>query len=256
MLALATLEYLGYKKSAIMYPVVSEIQFWYRRHSIRRYLERLTRRRRAATTIQCWKRRIWLSRWFAQQAQLRQKRHRLRLLCRGASAYARSVRGDHQPPPTPTEKSSDPKVFNHPFRSRGQPLPPRKMRRRHKRPRRRPGRRHRPRAPNSGGGPLCMPLCFWATQTVVAASVLFVGATRSKFVPYLPPHTAATIIQRAYRSHCVDVWFDETTWRMQLSGARYELERNMTLAMRELQANRFVTPFGSVISYWLCHDNG
>ena len=256
MLALATLEYLGYKRSDLMYPVVSEIQFWYRRHSIRRYLERLTRRRRAATTIQCWKRRIWLSRWFAQQAQLRQKRHRLRLLCRGASAYARSVRGDRHPPPTPTEKSSDPKVFNHPFRSRGQPLPPRKMRRRHKRPRRRPGRRHRPRAPNSGGGPLCMPLCFWATQTVVAASVLFVGAPRSKFIPYLPPHTAATIIQRAYRSHCVDVWFDETTWRMQLSGARYELERNMTLAMRELQANRFVTPFGSVISYWLCHDNG
>ena len=206
MLALATLEYLGLKRSALMYPVVSEIQFWYRRHSIRRYLERLTRRRRAATTIQCWKRRIWLSRWFAQQAQLRQKRHRLRLLCRGASAYARSVRGDRQPPPTPTEKSSDPKVLNHPFRSRGQPLPPRKMRRRHKRPRRRPGRRHRPRAPNSGGGPLCMPLCFWATQTVVAASVLFVGATRSKFIPYLPPHTAATIIQRAYRSHCVDEW--------------------------------------------------
>jgi len=51
-----------------------------------------------------------------------------------------------------------------------------------------------------------MPLCFWATQTVVAASVLFVGATRSKFIPYLPPHTAATIIQRAYRSHCVDEW--------------------------------------------------
>jgi hypothetical protein len=101
-----------------------------------------------------------------------------------------------------------------------------------------------------------MPLCFWATQTVVAASVLFVGTTRSTFIPYLPPHTAATIIQRAYRSHCVDVWFDETTWRMQLSGARYELEHNMTLAMRELQANRFVTPYGSVISYWLCHDNG
>ena len=51
-----------------------------------------------------------------------------------------------------------------------------------------------------------MPLCFWATQTVEAASVLFVGATRSKFIPYLPPHTAATIIQCAYRSHCVDEW--------------------------------------------------
>jgi hypothetical protein len=52
------------------------------------------------------------------------------------------------------------------------------------------------------------------------------------------------------------VSFDEMVWRMQLSGARYELERNMTLAMRELQANRFVTPYGSVISYWLWHDNG
>ncbi len=94
MLALATLEYLGLKRSALMYPVVSEIQFWYRRHYIRRYLERLTRRRGAATTIQCWKRRIWLSCWFAQQAQLRQKRLHLKLLCRGASAYAVSVWGD------------------------------------------------------------------------------------------------------------------------------------------------------------------
>ena len=96
MLALATLEYLGYKRSDLMYPVVSKIQFWYQRHSIRCYLERLTRRRLAATTIQCWKRRIWLSRWFVKQAQLRQKRHRLRLLCRGASAYAISVsHGSH-----------------------------------------------------------------------------------------------------------------------------------------------------------------
>ena len=101
-----------------------------------------------------------------------------------------------------------------------------------------------------------MPLCFWATQTVVAAWVHFVGATRSDFKPYLPPHIAATVIQCAYHLHCVDVWFDETAWRMQLSGARYELERNMTLAMRELQASRFVTLYGSVISYWLCHDNG
>ena len=44
-----------------------------------------------------------------------------------------------------------------------------------------------------------MPLCFWATQTVVAASGLFVGATRSKFTPYLPPHSAASRIQLAYR---------------------------------------------------------
>jgi hypothetical protein len=29
MLALATLEYLGYKRSDLRYPVVSKIQFWY-----------------------------------------------------------------------------------------------------------------------------------------------------------------------------------------------------------------------------------
>jgi hypothetical protein len=37
---------------------------------------------------------------------------------------------------------------------------------------------------------------------VVAASGLFVGATRSKFTPYLPPHSAASRIQLAYQS-CV-----------------------------------------------------
>jgi hypothetical protein len=46
-----------------------------------------------------------------------------------------------------------------------------------------------------------MSLCFWATQTVVAASGLFVGATRSKFTPYLPPHSAASRIQLAYQSY-------------------------------------------------------
>ncbi len=45
-----------------------------------------------------------------------------------------------------------------------------------------------------------MPLCFWATQTVVAASGLFVGP-RSKFTPYLPPHSAASRIQLAYQSY-------------------------------------------------------
>ncbi len=44
-----------------------------------------------------------------------------------------------------------------------------------------------------------MPLCFWATQTVVAALGLSVGATRSKFTPYLPPHSAASRIQLAYQ---------------------------------------------------------
>ncbi len=46
-----------------------------------------------------------------------------------------------------------------------------------------------------------MPLCFWATQTVVAALGLFVGASRSKFTPYLTPHSAASRIQLAYQSY-------------------------------------------------------
>ena len=108
---------------------------------------------RAATVLQCWKRRIWLRRWFNQQALLKQKRLRLQALCCGASTYASSVRGNRRPPPSPTNKSSDPKVLN-------------------QRPRRRPGRRHRPRAPNSGGGPSCMPLIFWATQTMAASNLL------------------------------------------------------------------------------------
>jgi hypothetical protein len=44
-----------------------------------------------------------------------------------------------------------------------------------------------------------MPFCFWTTQTVVAASGLSVGAMRSKFTPYLPPHSAASRIQLAYQ---------------------------------------------------------
>jgi hypothetical protein len=46
-----------------------------------------------------------------------------------------------------------------------------------------------------------MPLCFWAKETAVAASDLCVGAGRSKFTPYLPPHSAATVIQHAYQSY-------------------------------------------------------
>ena len=46
-----------------------------------------------------------------------------------------------------------------------------------------------------------MPLCFWATQTAVAAADLPTGARRSQFTPYLPPHTAATAIQHVYRSY-------------------------------------------------------
>ena len=80
--------------------VVHTIQLWYRLHSIRRYLARQTQRHLAAITIQCWKRRIWLNRRFAAQAQLRQKRLGLRILCRGASAHAVLVRG-HRTCPTP-----------------------------------------------------------------------------------------------------------------------------------------------------------
>jgi hypothetical protein len=106
--------------------VARELQCWYRRHSIRWYLARQTRRSVAATTIQCWKRRIWLDCWFAQQALQRQKHLCLQLLCHGASAYAVLVRGDRQPPPTLTNKTSDPKVLPHPFWDRGLPLPRRR----------------------------------------------------------------------------------------------------------------------------------
>jgi hypothetical protein len=192
---------------------------------------------RAATVLQCWKRRIWLRRWFDQQARLKQKRLHLQALCRGASTYASSVRGNRCPPPTPTEKSSDPKFLNHPFRSRGQPLPPRKMRRRHKRPRRRPGCRHRPRAPNteSGGGPSCMPLIFWATQTLAASVLLGVGDGGSTFIPYVSPTTAATTIQKAYRYYTIRWVTRQSRWQIQLFWAQIELEHNMTCAMRDLQ---------------------
>ncbi len=81
---------------------------------------------RAATVLQCWKWRIWLRRWFDQLATFKQKRLRLQALCRGTSAYASLVWGCRCPPPTPTKKTSDPKVLRHPFCTRGQPLPPRK----------------------------------------------------------------------------------------------------------------------------------
>jgi hypothetical protein len=58
---------------------------------------------RAATTLQCWKRCIWLSGWFAQQAEYHQRGLRLLSLCRGTLAYAVSVWGNRQPPPTPTD---------------------------------------------------------------------------------------------------------------------------------------------------------
>ena len=149
---------------------------------------------RAATVLQCWKRRIWL-------CLLKQKRLRLQSLCRGASTYASSVWGNRHSPPTPAEKTSDPKDLRHPFRTHGQPLPLRKRGRRHKRPRCRPGRRHRPRAPDSGGGPLCMPLIFWATQTIAASNLL--GVEDINITSYISPISAASTIQYAYRHHII-----------------------------------------------------
>jgi hypothetical protein len=49
-----------------------------------------------------------------------------------------------------------------------------------------------------------MPLCFWAAQTMAAALELHhVGTVGSGSTAYIPPHTAATTIQLAYR-FCVN----------------------------------------------------
>ena len=97
---------------------------------------------------------------------------------------------------------------------------------------------------------------FWATQTAVAPIDPCVGIGRLDLKPYLPPNQAATVIQRAYRSRSVNVWFDKTVWQGQLVRARWELERNMAMAMRELRNPHYMT-HGSVISYWPYHlDNG
>ncbi len=110
-----------------------------------------------------------------------------------------SVWGNCQPSLTPTNKTSNPKVLHHPFRDHGLPLPRKKRAGHNNCPRCHPGRRYWPHTPNSGGGPLCMPLCFWATQTAVAALGLFVGAEGSNLTHYLPPHSAASRIQLAYQ---------------------------------------------------------
>ena len=45
-----------------------------------------------------------------------------------------------------------------------------------------------------------MPLCFWAAQTTAAALKLHrVGTVGSNSTAYIPPHTAATTVQLAYR---------------------------------------------------------
>ena len=119
--------------------VARELQCWYQRHSICQYLARQTRQRLAATTIECWKRRIWLDCWFTQQTLQRQKRLHLQLLCCGALAYTVLVWGDCRPPPTPTDKTSDPKVLCHPFLDCGLPLPQRRRARQNNCPCHHPG---------------------------------------------------------------------------------------------------------------------
>jgi hypothetical protein len=93
----------------------------------------------AATVLKCWKQRIWLCCWFDQQAQLKQKRLRLQTLCRGTSINARLVRVNRHPPLTPPNKTSNPKALCHHFRTRGQPLPPRKRVQQYNPPRHCPG---------------------------------------------------------------------------------------------------------------------
>jgi hypothetical protein len=137
------------------------------------------------------------------------------------------VQGNCRPPPTPTNKSSDPKILNHPFRSHGQPLPPRKMRQRHKPLRRCPGRRHWPRAPNteSGGGPSCMPMVFWAAQTMAASSLL--GVREPQLTSYISLASAATTIQLACRFHLR--WVSKhhfTTISMQFTRIHFHIQRS------------------------------
>jgi hypothetical protein len=73
--------------------------------------------------------------------------------------------------------------------------------------------------PILGGGALCMPLCFWGTQTAVAAADLITGAGRSQFTPYLPTHTAATAIQQVYRSY-----LRNKPYRLQVAESAFSFE--------------------------------
>jgi hypothetical protein len=137
---------------------------------------------------------MWLCRWFDQQAKSKETCLCLQTLCCDASTYARLVGVTCCPPLTPTIKPSDPKVSNHPFHNGSQPLPPRNRARQPNQRHHCPGQRHRPHAPNFEEGDLCMPCCFWATQTAVAAANLPTGAGWLPFTPYLPPHKATTAL--------------------------------------------------------------
>jgi hypothetical protein len=184
------------------------------------------------TTIFCWIPLIQLHCGFLLQHQ-----KCIKALCCGTLLYAVSVLGNRSSPPPPTNTSSDPKILRHLFRERGQPLPWQRQTRRKTCCHLRKGWRIRPCASDNKGGPLCMPLCFWAAQTAVAASELCVGTGRSMFSPYLPPHTAATAIQRVYPS---SVDKESEGWQ-KLSWAGYALDCDMNWAMCNLQdSNTFV----------------
>jgi hypothetical protein len=149
--------YPGYDLSfmgIVLDAVVSTLQLWYCCHSIHQYLAWQTWCCLAATTLQCWKRHIWLDCWFAQQAK---KCLCLRLLCCGALVYTVLVWGSRHPPPTPTNILSTPKDLQHPFYTRGQPLPTQKRTQCCNRCCCCLGQRNRPHAPQNGGRPSCMP---------------------------------------------------------------------------------------------------
>jgi hypothetical protein len=105
-----------------------------------------------------------------------------------------------------------------------------------------------------------MPLCFWATQTVVAASGLFVGATRSKFTLYLPPHSAATSIQQAYglylirrTRHIIPCLRGPYTSRPGSTVATEEWAANLNASYRSTLASMYQRwahlPFTALVSY-------
>jgi hypothetical protein len=77
-----------------------------------------------------------------------------------------------------------------------------------------------------------MPLCFWATQTAVAAADLHTGAGRSQFTPYLPPHTAATAIQHVYRSY-----LRNKPYRLQVAGSMAAIMADFALIVERQDAN-------------------
>ncbi len=76
-----------------------------------------------------------------------------------------------------------------------------------------------------------MPLCFWATQTAVAAADLHTGAGRLHFTPYLPPHTAATTIQHVYWSY-----LRNRPYRLQVAGSTAAIMADFVLIVERQDA--------------------